>query len=80
MKSRLMLRSVCAAAVLGVPVSAVAQNAAPAPAQAEAESRSEQDIVVTALKRSENLQDTRSLSRAADGVARDGSRVLGGAR
>lgn len=68
MKSRLMLRSVCAAAVLGVPVSAVAQNAAPAPAQAEAESRSEQDIVVTALKRSENLQDIPAAISAIGGA------------
>jgi iron complex outermembrane receptor protein len=63
-----MLRSVCAAAVVGVPMSAAAQNAAPAPTETERDTRSDQDIVVTALKRSENLQDIPAAISAIGGA------------
>lgn len=68
MKSKILLRSVCAAAFFGVPASAVAQNAAPAPAEVASEKRADGDIVVTALKRSENLQDIPAAISAIGGA------------
>lgn len=65
-----VLCSICTAALIGVPVSAVAQSSPSAPASGGSEqaARNEQDIVVTALKRSENLQNIPAAISALGGA------------